>query len=118
MNCIIIDGNLTRDPEFKAYGDHHHCKLSIGNNDGFGEKKKVSFIDINLWGFQADNAKKYLTKGDKVEIQGRLVQESWGSEDDKKYKHTITAEKIKYENVKSLRKENANQDNEIINIPF
>src|SRR5260221_7011949 len=83
LNKVLIIGNLTRDPEIKytpkgtAVGD---IGLAVNRTwtDGSGEKKEETpFVDVTLWGRQAEVAEQYLKKGRPVFIEGRLQLDTW-----------------------------------------
>lgn len=102
FNKIILVGNLTRDPELKSFGsDNKVCKLGLASSRNFKNKstgqndQEVCFIDADVWGFQAENSAKYLSKGSPVLVEGRLKFDQWKDSDGKtKTKHSITVERI------------------------
>lgn len=100
-NRIIMIGNLTRDPEIKAVGAQSVCKLTIASNKQYKNKQtgilsqEVCFIDIEVWGAQAESCSKYLQKGKPVLVEGRLKLDTWkDQEGSTKSKHSILSEKI------------------------
>jgi single-strand DNA-binding protein len=101
-NRIIIIGNLTRDPELKAVGTQTSvCKLNIASNRQYKNKQngsvtqEVCFIDVEVWGAQAETCKMYLQKGRPVLVEGRLKLDSWkDNEGNIKSKHSIVSDKI------------------------
>lgn len=104
MNQVNILGNLTRDPEvsYTPKGTAV-CNLGVANNrvtfDEQGNKREeVTFLDVTAWGKQAENCGKYLNKGSKVLIQGRLKTDSWDDKQtgQKRYKLVIVAEQITF----------------------
>ncbi len=102
FNRIIIIGNLTRDPELKMQPSGQGlCKLGIASNRQFRNKatgtltQEVCFVDIAVWGPQAESCKQYLQKGRPVLVEGRLKFESWkDAEGNTRSKHTIVAERV------------------------
>ncbi len=83
LNKVMLIGNLTRDPEVK-YTPKGTAVTEIGMaiNRQFtldsGEKREeVTFVDVTLWGRQAEIAAEYLKKGRPVYIEGRLQLDSW-----------------------------------------
>jgi single-strand DNA-binding protein len=69
LNRVLLIGNLTRDPETK-YTPKGTAVTDIGLavnrawKDDSGEKKEeVTFVDVTLWGRQAEVAQEYLKKG-------------------------------------------------------
>lgn len=87
FNKIIIVGNLGRDPELRYTPQGNAvCSFSVATNekrrDKTGDMQDVTtWFRITLWGKQAENASKYLTKGNPVYIEGRLRIEEWTDRD-------------------------------------
>lgn len=83
-NKVILVGNLTRDPEVK-YTTGGTAVTEIGlavNRTWFDKnsnerKEETTFVDITLWGRQAEVAGEYLSKGRSVLIEGRLQLDTW-----------------------------------------
>lgn len=79
----MIMGNLTRDIELRATPKGTSV-ADIGlacNRVRMGEDgqkiEEVTFVDVTLWGRQAELASQYLSKGRPVFIEGRLQMDSW-----------------------------------------
>lgn len=80
MNKFIGMGNLTADPQFKEVkGDKKVCTFSIAINSNID--KSVIYIDIETWNKTAENCNRFLSKGRKVLIEGRLKLNSWKSKE-------------------------------------
>lgn len=101
FNRIIMIGNLTRDPDYKVQSSGQAvCKLSLASNRQFRNKQtgamtqEVCYIDVDVWGAQAENCKQYLSKGRSVLIEGRLKLDTWESEGQIKRRHSIVADRI------------------------
>ncbi len=83
FNKIIIVGNLGRDPELRYTPQGNAvCNFSMATNekrrDKSGELQDITtWFRITLWGRQAENASKYLQKGNAVYIEGRLKLDEW-----------------------------------------
>ncbi|MFO1004322.1 MAG: single-stranded DNA-binding protein [Planctomycetaceae bacterium] len=83
-NRVILIGNLTRDPEVK-YIPSGMAVAEIGlavnryfNDKSTNERKEeTTFVDVTLWGRQAELAGEYLAKGRPVMIEGRLQLDTW-----------------------------------------
>ncbi|MBM3886675.1 single-stranded DNA-binding protein [Candidatus Dependentiae bacterium] len=103
-NRIIMMGNLTRDPEIKQLTSGQSvCRFSIASSRQYKNRQsgnvtqEVCFIDIDVWGAQADVCKQYLNKGKPVLIEGRLKLDSWqDAEGNKRSKHTIVADRVTF----------------------
>ena len=73
MNKFIVTGNLTKDADLKyTPNDKAYSKFSIANNEGFGENKKTNFFNCTLFGKSAESLNRFLIKGQKVLITGRV----------------------------------------------
>ncbi|HEX8371031.1 MAG TPA: single-stranded DNA-binding protein [Pyrinomonadaceae bacterium] len=89
FNKITIVGNLGRDPELRYTPQGNAvCNFSVATNekrrDKNGEMQDITtWFRITLWGKQAENASKYLTKGSPVYVEGRLKVEEWTDRDGK-----------------------------------
>lgn len=77
VNEVMIAGNLTRNPELKKIGDKDLCKLSIAVSRGYGEKERVAYVDVDVWGKQGATCAKILKKGDPAHISGSLAMDQW-----------------------------------------
>lgn len=90
INRVVLTGNLTRDPELRtSKGGTAICTLRVASNarkrNGEGEwVDKPNFIDVTLFGAQAENAAAYLAKGRAVAIDGRLDWSEWEDADGKR----------------------------------
>jgi single-strand DNA-binding protein len=82
-NKIHIIGNLGRDPELRYTPQGTAvCQFSVATNerrrDKAGEQQDITtWFRITAWGKQAETASKYLSKGRKVYVEGRLHMEEW-----------------------------------------
>lgn len=98
MNKVLLIGNLTRKPDGLRYaGETAVLKFSIAVEDGYGEKKKVSYPNIVCFGKTAENCDRYLDKGSKVGIEGRLQTGSYeNSKGDKVYTTDVIADRVEF----------------------
>jgi single-strand DNA-binding protein len=98
LNKAQLIGNLTRDPEVKETPNGKKvAQIGIATNSEWKDKEgnkqeKVEFHNVVLWSGMADVAEKYLKKGSKVFIEGRLETRTWEDNGVKKYKTEIVAE--------------------------
>jgi single-strand DNA-binding protein len=83
-NKVVLVGNLTKDPQVR-YTPGGTAVADIGlavNRHWFDKqanqkKEETTFIDVTLWGRQAEVAGEYLSKGRSVLIEGRLQLDQW-----------------------------------------
>ena len=101
INKVVISGNLTRDPELRAT-PAGTAVLSFGvavndrrKNASSGEWEDVpNYIDCNLFGARADALSKYLFKGSKVCVEGKLRWSQWEKDGQKRSKVDVTVDNI------------------------
>ncbi|TDJ51007.1 MAG: single-stranded DNA-binding protein [Nitrospina sp.] len=89
FNKVLLMGNLTRDPELRFTSNGSALAkfgLAVSRKYKAGEewKEEVCFVDITVWGKQAENCAEYLSKGRPVFIDGRLQFSSWETDDGQK----------------------------------
>jgi single-strand DNA-binding protein len=83
FNKVILAGNLTRDPELRytpkgtavariTLAVNRTWKSESGEN-----KEEVSFVDVDVWGRQAEVISQYMKKGRPLLVEGRLKQDTW-----------------------------------------
>lgn len=88
MNKVIIMGRLVKDPEIKSTQNSLMAVFKIAVDRRFSKEKQADFFPIVAWGKQAEFCSKYLTKGLKVVVVGRLQTRTWDDSEGKK--HYIT----------------------------
>ena len=101
LNKAMIIGNLTRDPELRnTPSGQSVASFSAATNlvwtDQSGQQqKKTEFHNIIAWRKLAEICSKYLHKGSKVFIEGRLQTTDWTGQDGvKRYRTEIVAENM------------------------
>lgn len=103
MNKVILRGNLTREPELRhTPGGVAVCDVGLAVNERFknqaGEiRENVLFVDVTVWGKQAESLAEYMAKGSPVLVEGSLKLDQW--ENDKKEKRskiTVRAERVEF----------------------
>lgn len=103
-NRVIMVGNLTRDPELKQLPSGMSvCRLSIASNRQFKNRQTgamvqdVCYIDVDVWGGQAESCNKYLQKGRPVLIEGRIKFDSWQDAEGKtRSRHSLVADNVQF----------------------
>lgn len=99
MNSVSLIGNLTRKPETKySPGDNPLaiCRFSIAINSGYGDNKRVDYPNIVVFGKTAENCEKFLDKGRKVAIEGRIQTGSYEKDGHKVYTTDIVANRVEF----------------------
>jgi len=101
-NRVIMIGNLTRDPDLKTLASGHAvCRLGLASNRQFKNRQsgslvqEVCYIDVDVWGAQAESCGQYLQKGRAVLIEGRLKYDTWeDANGQNRSKHLIVADRV------------------------
>ena len=84
FNKVILAGNLTRDPELRYTPKGTAvARITLAVNrtytagEGGEKKEEVSFVDVDVWGRQAEVISQYMKKGRPLLVEGRLKQDTW-----------------------------------------
>ena len=100
LNEVIVSGRLTRDCELRytpsgtAVTDVIIASNRIWSKDS-DRQEETTFVDVTIWGKQAESLHEYLVKGRHIMVVGRLKLNKWETEEgDKRSKLTMVAEKI------------------------
>lgn len=103
LNKVIIAGRLTRKPELrKTPNGIAVTDLLIALNREFitmnGEKQQeVCFVDVVVWGKQAESCVQALDCSSPVLVEGRLQLDTWhGKDGEKRCKLRVAAERVQF----------------------
>ncbi|HVZ73890.1 MAG TPA: single-stranded DNA-binding protein [Polyangia bacterium] len=100
VNKVILVGNLGADPELKyTPSSRALCNLRIATTEVFKDKsgqrqEKTEWHRVTVWGDQAENCSKYLSKGRSVYVEGRLQTRSYDKEGQKHYATDVVADRV------------------------
>lgn len=118
MNAAILIGNLGAEPEVKTFENGNQiARLSLATNETYkdaqGERQKVTeWHNVIVAGKMAEVAGKYLEKGSKISIQGRLKTRSWEQDGQKKYITEIHCRGFNFEDSKGTNQKEPAQKSE------
>lgn len=88
MNKVVLIGRLTRDPEIRYTSNNiaaTNFTLAVNRNyQNQNGVREADFINIVMWRKQAETAKKYLSKGSLIAIEGRIQTRNYDGADGKK----------------------------------
>jgi single-strand DNA-binding protein len=100
LNHIVIEGNLTRDPETRTFQNGGSVtSFTVACNDDYKAKDaqewtdRCYFIGVSAGGYCAEAAKR-LSKGNKVIVQGKITSRSYEKDGERKYVTEIKADHI------------------------
>ena len=78
MNKVILCGNLTKDPDVRyTQNGKAMSRMSIAINQGYGDNKTTEYFNLVAWEKTAQLCEKYLRKGSKVLVEGRLKNNNY-----------------------------------------
>ena len=103
INRVMISGNLTRDAEIRST-QSGMAILGFGvavndrrKNQQTGEWEDYpNFIDCTMFGARADALNKYLSKGTKVTIEGKLRWSQWERDGQKRSKIEVIVDELEF----------------------
>lgn len=76
-NKAILQGNCTRDPEYKDFGATGLAKFGLAITEKNSKRQETLFIDIICWNKLAVLCKEYVKKGSNLIVEGKLKLEEW-----------------------------------------
>lgn len=101
INRVCISGNLTRDPELRSTAGGTSV---MGFGVAVNERRKnaqtgewedyPNFVDCTLFGKRAEALERYLSKGTKVAVEGRLRYSSWEKDGQRRSKLGVIVEEV------------------------
>jgi single-strand DNA-binding protein len=100
VNKVILIGNLGADPELKyTPSSRPLCNLRIATTEVYKDKsgqrqEKTEWHRVTVWGDQAENCNKYLSKGRSVYVEGRLQTRSYDKDGQKHYATDVVADRV------------------------
>ena len=106
LNSILLEGNLTRDPETKTLSTGSQvCNFSIASDRFYRQndntEKEVNYFDVEAWSRLGLACSQNLKKGRGVRVVGRLKQDRWtDSEGKQKSKVMIVAEHVEFKPIR------------------
>ena len=102
FNKVILMGRLTRNPELRyTPSGTPVVNFSLAVNRRYrqaeDQKEEVCYVDIVVFGRQAEHCGQYLNKGDGAIVDGRLQQRRWETDDgQKRSKHEVVAQTVTF----------------------
>ena len=103
INRVAISGNLTRDPELRqTAGGMAILGFGVAVNDRrknqqTGEWEDYpNFIGCSMFGARAQSVSRFLSKGSKVAIEGKLRWSQWERDGQKRSKIEVIVDEIEF----------------------
>ena len=97
MNKVMMIGNLAADPELRQTANGTlTTEIRLGVNRR-GKDAGCDFVTVVCWQTMAETVCKYLHKGDKVAVAGRLQTRSYVAKDGvKRYVTEVVADEVEF----------------------
>jgi single-strand DNA-binding protein len=102
-NRVLLMGNLTRNPEIRyTPSGTAVADLGLAINESFKNKagemvEQTCFVDVVVWGRQAETSAEYLQKGSPVFVEGRLQLDQWENQQgEKRSKLRVRADRVQF----------------------
>lgn len=110
MNNVVLIGRLTRDPELRYLPTGNNtavARFTLAVDRQLSREKKAEmesrnqptadFINITVWGKQAENVCNYVSKGRMVAIEGRIQTGSYEAKDGtRRYTTEVVANRVQF----------------------
>jgi single-strand DNA-binding protein len=100
MNRVELIGRLTRDPELRYTGSNiATTRFTLAVNRPFQSQngeQGTDFINVVVWRKQAENVKKYCTKGSLVAVEGRIQTGSYEKDGQRVYTTDVVADSVQF----------------------
>ena len=109
VNKVILVGNLGAEPKAEStQAGTSVTRLSVATSRSFTNKanekvEETEWHRVSVWGKSADACAKYLGKGSKVYIEGRLRTSSYEQDGVKKWSTEIIANEVQFLDPKGSR---------------
>lgn len=98
VNHVLISGRLGQDPILRqTKSDKAVTQLSVATTYGTGDKELTTWHRVSAWGKTAETCNRYLKKGSKVLVQGRIRHSKYEASDGTKRDSTeIVADQVSF----------------------
>ncbi len=94
MNCVTLIGNLATDVELRELGEKKVSGFLLAiDRPG---KDEADFVWVSAWDKQAELCHRYLTKGRRVGVEGRLRSSSWEEDGRRRSKIEVVASRVEF----------------------
>jgi single-strand DNA-binding protein len=103
VNLVALPGNLTRDPELRYTPNGSAvCQFGLALHRRYrtaaGElQEETSFVEVVVWGKQAEVVSAHMAKGRAVFVEGRLQQDTWETESgERRSRLNVVAQRVTF----------------------
>ena len=121
MNRVELIGRITRDPELRYTSSNiATCRFTLAVNrpfQGQNGEQGTDFINIVVWRKQAENVKKFVSKGSLVAVEGRIQTGSYEKDGQRIYTTDVVADSVQFLETKA-QSQNRGTDNDVTPADF
>ena len=114
MNRVELIGRITRDPELRYTSSNiATTRFTLAVNrpfQGQNGEQGTDFINIVVWRKQAENVKKYVSKGSLVAVEGRIQTGSYEKDGQRIYTTDVVADSVQFLETKSQSQSRSSED--------
>ena len=97
LNQIILLGRATKDPELKVGANDTHIVSFDIAVDNLGKEEGSSFFPVKVFGALGDNVAKFVRKGHRVAVVGRIQQRTYMTKDgSKRSLYEVLADSVEF----------------------
>lgn len=99
MNLVVLIGRITADPEIKVTNDNKKvCSFTLAVDDGKGRdgNRRTQFLDCTAWDNVAEFISRYVQKGNRIAVQGKLKKTVYEKNGVKHYPVKVIAERAEF----------------------
>ncbi|MBR3117362.1 MAG: single-stranded DNA-binding protein [Bacilli bacterium] len=100
MNRVELIGRITRDPELRYTSSNiATTRFTLAVNrpfQGQNGEQGTDFINIVVWRKQAENVKKFVSKGSLVAVEGRIQTGSYEKDGQRIYTTDVVADSVQF----------------------
>jgi len=100
MNKVCLIGRITRDPELRYTSSNiATVRFTLAVNRTFQNQngeRDADFINVVAWRNQAENIKKFVTKGSLLAVEGRIQTGSYEKDGQRIYTTDVVADNVQF----------------------
>lgn len=103
INRVVISGNLTRDPELKSLPSGTsvlEMRMAVNDrrkNQQTGEwEDQPNYVDVIVFGQRGESLSRFLSKGSKIAVEGKLRYREWEKDGQKRNKLEVVSDDIDF----------------------
>jgi single-strand DNA-binding protein len=99
MNNVSLTGRLTQAPDLRERGESTSVatlRVAVQRPRKDGSDQGADYVDVTVFGRQAETCSTYLAKGRKVAIEGHLHHSEWDSDNGRRQKLEVVARSVEF----------------------